>query len=45
MPLPKPKKNEQQSKFIARCISNPTVKKEFPDKDKRLAVCYSQWRK
>jgi shikimate kinase len=22
-----------------------TVKKEFPDKDKRLAVCYSQWRK
>ena len=44
MPLPKPKPTEIQSEFIDRCMSNPTMKKEYTDVDQRLAVCYTQWR-
>ncbi len=45
MPLPKPKSGESQDKFVSRCMSNAQVKKDFPDKDQRLAVCFSQFRK
>ena len=45
MPIPKPKKNEKQDKFIQRCISDPTMKKEYKNNQQRLAVCFSQWRK
>lgn len=44
MPLPKPKKDEKQDDFIERCMSNDTMKKEFPDNDQRLAVCFKQWK-
>lgn len=39
MPLPKPKKNEDKSKFVSRCMSNDTMKKEYPKQDQRYAVC------
>jgi HK97 family phage prohead protease len=45
MPLPKPKDNESEQEFIERCMSDDTMKEEYGDNDKRLAVCYSQWRK
>ena len=46
MPLPVPKKKgEVQKDFISRCMSNPTMKKEFPNSTQRVAVCNSQWRK
>jgi len=45
MPLPKPKTGEKQQDFISRCMSNPTMKKEFPEQKQRLAVCFSQWRR
>lgn len=45
MPLPKPKKGEKENDFISRCMSNKTMKKEFPDQKQRTAVCYDQWRK
>jgi len=44
MPLPNPKINEKQSEFLGRCMADNIMKKEFPDKDKRAAVCYSRWR-
>lgn len=44
MPLPKPKKDEKKDDFIERCMSNDTMKKEFPDNDQRLAVCFKQWK-
>lgn len=44
MPIPNPKQDEKQSEFINRCMSDNTMKSEFPDKDQRLAVCYNQWR-
>ena len=45
MPLPSPKGKEKQSDFIGRCMGSAVMKKEYEDKDQRLAVCYSQWRK
>ena len=47
MPLPTPKKDEQQSEFISRCISELTnnEKDRFPKKDQRVAICYYQWEK
>ena len=45
MPIPKPKDGEKEKDFISRCMSNDTMKEEYPDDDQRLAVCYSTWRK
>ena len=44
MPIPKPKSDEKQDDFIERCMSNDTMKEEYPDNDQRLAVCFSQWK-
>jgi len=44
MPMPKPKKGEKQNDFVARFMSNDTMKKDFPDNDQRLAVAISQWK-
>lgn len=45
MPLPQLRKGENQSDFIARFMSNETMKKEFSDNKQRLAVAHSTWRK
>ena len=42
MPLPKPEKNEDKQKFVARCMSDKTMKTEYPDAKQRTAVCLSQ---
>lgn len=43
--MPTPGKNEEQSKFISRCI--PIVLREGTAKDNKQAsaICYSIWRK
>ena len=43
MPLPKPRPNEVRDKFIARCMADPTVKRDFTQPKQRLAVCFSQF--
>jgi len=45
MPLPTPREGQGQDEFIGKCMSNDTMKSEFPDTKQRVAVCYSQWRK
>lgn len=45
MPLPLPSKNEKRNEFISRCMSNETMKKEYPDQKQQLAICFSQFRK
>lgn len=45
MPLPKPNKEEKKEDFISRAMSNPVMKKEYPDTDQRLAVANSLWDK
>jgi hypothetical protein len=44
MPLPTPKAKEDQKDFINRCVTDDTMLKEYPRKDQRLAVCYTQWK-
>jgi len=43
MPIPEPQTNETQDEFIERCMSDETMKSEFPDEKQRYAVCISQW--
>jgi len=43
MPLPTPKRGEKRQDFIKRCMDNSVMKREFKDKDQRLAVCHSVW--
>lgn len=45
MPIPKPKQNEDSTKFVSRCMSNETMKKEYPDQKQRVAICLGQTRK
>lgn len=45
MPLPKPRKNETHDEFIERCISDDVMKKEFPDRNQRIAICEVQWKR
>lgn len=44
MPLPTPKPDEARGDFIARCMANPTARRDFPREDQRSAVCFRQWR-
>ncbi len=45
MPLPEPKDGETKQEFISRCIETLTTDfdDEFPSREQRAAVCYSQW--
>jgi len=45
MPLPKPKPNETRKDFMTRCISNPTMVKEYKKTDQRIAVCSTLFEK
>jgi hypothetical protein len=42
MPIPKPEKNENKQKFVQRCMSNDTMKKDYPNNSQRIAVCLGQ---
>jgi len=44
MPIPTPNKNEDQNSFISRCMSNKTMRSEYPDQKQRSAICYTKWR-
>ena len=45
MPIPKPEKNEDKQKFVARCMGNETMKKDYPNTNQRIAVCLGQTRR
>jgi hypothetical protein len=42
MPIPEPKKNQNKQEFISECMSDETMKQEYPDGKQRTAVCLSQ---
>lgn len=44
MPIPKPNENEDKQKFVARCMGNETMKKDYPDTKQRVAICLGQTR-
>ena len=47
MPIPIPKKKENEKQFVSRCIETLHKDEEdrFTAKGQKAAVCYSQWRK
>ena len=45
MPIPKPNQNEDNQKFVSRCMSNETMKKDYPNTNQRIAICLGQTRK
>jgi len=42
MPIPAPKKDEDKQAFVARCMGNETMKKDYPDNGQRVAICLGQ---
>ena len=44
MPLPKPEKGEEQSKFISRCIAFETKASPNTPPEQIQAMCYQVWR-
>lgn len=45
MPIPKPRKDEDKESYIKRCMSNSVMNDEYPKRDRRFAICNTQWRK
>jgi len=44
MPIPQRKENEDNKKFVSRCMGNKTMKKDYPDTKQRVAICLGQTR-
>ena len=42
MPLPTQKSGEDRKDFISRCMSDDTMKKEYPQVKNRISVCVKQ---
>lgn len=45
MPIPQPKKDEDSQKFVSRCMSDETMKKDYKDTKQRAAICLGQIKK
>jgi hypothetical protein len=45
MPIPSPNQDEKTKDFVNRCMSNPTMNKEYPDNRQRMALCMQQTKK
>lgn len=42
MPIPQPHKDEDNQKFVSRCMSDKTMKKDYKDTKQRVAICLRQ---
>lgn len=45
MPLPKPRKGEEQNKFISRCVSFVKRDKPSTPQEQAVAMCFTQFRR
>jgi len=43
MPIPTPKKGQDEDKFMQDCMSDPVMNKEYKDQSQRAAICYHQF--
>jgi hypothetical protein len=44
MPIPTPKKNQEEDQFMQDCMGDPTMNKDYKDQKQRAAICYRQFR-
>lgn len=42
MPIPLRNQDENKDSFMSRCMQNNNMKKEYPDYEQRMAVCFKQ---
>lgn len=42
MPIPNKRKDEDRQNFIARCMGDEVMKKDYPDNKQRIAICLGQ---
>jgi hypothetical protein len=42
MPMPKRKKDEDKTKFIARCMGDSVMNEDYPNNKQRIAICLDQ---
>ena len=42
MPIPSKRKDEDKNKFMSRCMGDDVMRKEYPDRSQRSAVCMSK---
>jgi hypothetical protein len=42
MPIPKKNKDEDKTKFVARCMGDNVMKKDYPSNSQRVAICLDQ---
>lgn len=42
MPIPQPNKDEDKQKFVARCMGDEVMKKDYKDPKQRVAICLGQ---
>lgn len=45
MPIPKKRPQENEDTFLSRCMTDATMREEYPLREQRLAVCINQLRK
>jgi hypothetical protein len=45
MPIPSKNENEDKQRFIARCMGDEVMKKDYPDSKQRVAICIGQSKK
>lgn len=43
MPLPKPRQEEDEEKFMQRCMIDNIMVSEYPSVYQRRAICAKQW--
>ena len=44
MPIPKPRKDEEQKAFMERCMGDSVMNREYPDAKQRYAICSTSWK-
>lgn len=42
MPMPSKRKDEEKDSFVSRCMSDETMRKDYPDEKQRVAICIQQ---
>ena len=42
MPLPERDKGERRAGFIAKCMADPKMNAEYPNRSQRYAICVKQ---
>lgn len=43
MPMPTPLPNDDRATFLERCMADPTMTNDYPERSQRFAVCLTQW--